>query len=67
MSSYKFDPSITELKSTAAECGNAGLAKIRKSVSYMGERRAIMYVETFVSVWNRMKMMKQQVTENEPS
>ncbi|KAL0058334.1 hypothetical protein AAF712_015002 [Marasmius tenuissimus] len=41
------------VNSSAAECGNSGISRIRKSVSYMRQNRAILYTKTFLSVWNR--------------
>ena len=61
--------SLKFVNSSAAECGNAGLSRIRKSVSYMSESHAILYTHTFVSVWNRrrirylLKEAKNQVDE----
>ena len=42
--------SLKPVNSSAAECGNFGLARIRKSVSYMTESHAILYVHTYLSV-----------------
>ncbi|KAF9552825.1 hypothetical protein CPC08DRAFT_646420 [Agrocybe pediades] len=50
------DPRLLRLNSSAAECGNGGLARIRKSVSYMGQDRAILYTKVFLSVWNRLRI-----------
>jgi len=41
------------LNSSAAECSNKGLNRIRKSVSYMNESHANMYTYVFLSLWNR--------------
>jgi hypothetical protein len=57
------DPRLSKINSSAAECGNGGINRIRKSVSYMGQQRAILYTKTFVSVWNRTitrKMLRDQ-------
>lgn len=51
-------PSLARVNSSAAECGNSGLAKIRKSVRYMGQERAILYAAVFLSFWNRAKIRK---------
>jgi hypothetical protein len=54
LSTYSsLDPRLSHINSSAAECGNGGISRICKSVSYMGQRRAILYTKTFVSVWNR--------------
>ena len=45
-----------ELKNTyssAAESCNHGLNRIRKSISYMGEKRAIVLAFVYLNVWNR--------------
>jgi hypothetical protein len=49
------DPRLLAINSSAAECGNGGISRIRKSVSYMNQDRAIMYTKVFLSVWNRFK------------
>ncbi|EJD40928.1 hypothetical protein AURDEDRAFT_169905 [Auricularia subglabra TFB-10046 SS5] len=53
ISSYKKDSALCSVNSSAAECGNRGLLKIRRPLSYMSQRRAIVYVHTYLSVWNR--------------
>ena len=52
------DPGLSRVNSSAAECGNEGLGQIRKSVSYMGQKWAIIYMKIFTSVWNRIVMRK---------
>ena len=52
------DPRLSKINSSAAECGNGGISRIRKSVSYMGQERAILYTKTFVSIWNRVIIRK---------
>ncbi|KIK49835.1 hypothetical protein GYMLUDRAFT_183530, partial [Collybiopsis luxurians FD-317 M1] len=47
---------LAKLNSSAAECGNSGLARIRKSVSYMGQERAVMYCWVFLWIWNRLRI-----------
>jgi hypothetical protein len=46
---------LLPINSSAAECSNSGLNRIRKSVSYMHETNAILYAHTFISVWNRTR------------
>jgi len=46
---------LLRINSSAAECSNSGLNRIRKSVSYMSENHAILYTHTFLSVWNRRR------------
>lgn len=52
------DPTLSSLNSSAAECGNGALRRIRKSVSYMGQERAIIYTKVFLSIWNRLKILR---------
>jgi hypothetical protein len=54
------DPRLVQINSSAAECGNGGLKRIRKSVSYMSQKRAIIYTKIFLSIWNRLKIRKMQ-------
>jgi hypothetical protein len=51
-------PLLARVNSSAAECGNGGLSKIRKSIRYMGQERAILYTGVFLSLWNRSKIQK---------
>ncbi|KIK53452.1 hypothetical protein GYMLUDRAFT_178965 [Collybiopsis luxurians FD-317 M1] len=50
------DPALSKINSSAAECGNSGLARIRKSISYMGQERAILYCWAFLCIWNRQRI-----------
>jgi len=52
------DPRLARINSSAAECGNGSLNRIRKSVSYMSQDRAIIYTKVFLSVWNRLRVRK---------
>ncbi|KAG6810248.1 hypothetical protein H0H92_012733 [Tricholoma furcatifolium] len=52
------DLRLSRINSSAAECGNGGLAQIKKSVSYMTQEHAIIYTKVFISVWNRLKLVK---------
>ena len=54
------DPRLVHINSSAAECGNRGLKRIRKSVRYMTQGRAIIYTKVFLSVWNRIRLRKMQ-------
>ncbi|KAJ7080267.1 hypothetical protein C8R43DRAFT_909977 [Mycena crocata] len=54
----KVDERLSKLNSSAAECGNGGLGRIRKAVSYMGQRRAIVFTRVFLSIWNRAIIRK---------
>ncbi|KAF8982226.1 hypothetical protein BDQ17DRAFT_1394099 [Cyathus striatus] len=44
------------LNSSATECGNSVMAHIHKSVSYMGQYHATLYMKTFLCIWNCTKM-----------
>jgi hypothetical protein len=48
------DPRLALINSSAAECGNGGLNRIRKSVSYMSQDHAIRFTKVFLSIWNRL-------------
>ncbi|KAK0544406.1 hypothetical protein OC844_007468, partial [Tilletia horrida] len=50
------DPALQHIYSSAAECGNAGLGRIKKSVAYCKQEHAVALVRVFLSVWNRRRM-----------
>ncbi|KAJ7039477.1 hypothetical protein C8F04DRAFT_949403 [Mycena alexandri] len=50
------DPRLRHINSSAGECGNSGISRIRKSVSYMAQDRAIVYTKVFLSIWNRQRI-----------
>lgn len=52
------NPALINENTSAAECGNSGLLKIRKSVSYMAQDRAILYTDMYLSLWNRIRIQK---------
>jgi hypothetical protein len=52
------DPRLAKVNTSAAECGNSGLGRIRKSVSYMRQDRAIVYIRVFLAIWNRFKIRR---------
>ncbi|KAJ6464112.1 hypothetical protein DFH09DRAFT_957992, partial [Mycena vulgaris] len=52
------DPRLARINSSAAECGNGGILRIRKGVSYMGQKRAIVFTQVFISIWNRVIIRK---------
>lgn len=57
LSSYvNADPRLKSINSSAAECGNSGIKRIRKSVKYMTQDRAILFTKVFLSVWNRLRI-----------
>ena len=47
--------SLQNVNTSAAECSNSGLNRIRKSVSYMGQRNAILLTYVYLCVWNRRR------------
>jgi len=57
------DPRLAKINTSAAECGNSVLGRIRKSVSYMGQERAIIYIRVFLAVWNRLKIRKLHLSQ----
>lgn len=52
------DPRMQHINSSAAECGNGGISRIRKSISYMAQERAILYTKVFLCIWNRRKIRR---------
>ncbi|KAJ3562493.1 hypothetical protein NP233_g9533 [Leucocoprinus birnbaumii] len=50
------DPAVSDINTSAAECGNSTILQIRKAVSYMGQLRSIIYTKVFLSILNRMKI-----------
>jgi len=57
---FDTNPDLMQVNSSAAECGNHGLNRIRKSVSFMGQDRAIVYTRTFLCIWNRMRIRQSE-------
>ncbi|KAF9522519.1 hypothetical protein CPB83DRAFT_733749, partial [Crepidotus variabilis] len=59
LSNYlKTNPEFIMVNSSAGECGNSGILRIRKSVSYMSQDRAIIYTKIFLSIWNCHRIRK---------
>lgn len=54
----EIDSSLDVINSSAAECGNSGLTRIRKPVSYMTQEHATLYIWVFISLWNRCQALK---------
>ena len=50
--SIGYTPEPTKLNTSAAECGNAGLSRIAKTVSYMSQRHAVIYTGIFLELWS---------------
>ena len=46
-------PDLKNVNLSEAECCNSGLSRIKKSISYMGEKQAIVLAFVYVNVWNR--------------
>lgn len=51
----KHDILLEKINSSAGESGNGALGRIRMSLKYMSQERAIIYLKAFLSVWNRTK------------
>lgn len=49
---------LKSINSSAAECGNGALTRIRTSLRYMSQRHAILYVKVFLAIWNRKKRLR---------
>ncbi|KAF9230279.1 hypothetical protein BU15DRAFT_83840 [Melanogaster broomeanus] len=49
----RFDDRIRAINTSAAECGNKGMKRIRKSVSFMVHDHAVQFTKVFLDVWNR--------------
>ncbi|KAF9521754.1 hypothetical protein CPB83DRAFT_778174 [Crepidotus variabilis] len=54
------NPDLILVNSSAGESGNSGIRRIRKSVSYMSQDRAILYTRVFLSIWNRQRIRKME-------
>lgn len=54
----QYDPNLEVVNTSAAEVGNSGTAKIRKSVSYMTQIHAIQYTKVYMDVTNRCRWLK---------
>ncbi len=50
----QFDERTRAVNTSAGECGNQGIGRIWKSVSYMNYEHAVLYTKVFMDVWNRM-------------
>lgn len=56
----RFDNDVRMANTSAAECGNKGMKRIRKSVSFMIYEHAVVYTKTFLDVWNRNIILRLQ-------
>lgn len=52
-SHYSADPAISELNTSTSESGNKRLGIIRKSIRYMSEKHAMIFLVTFICMTNR--------------
>ncbi|TCD69372.1 hypothetical protein EIP91_007928 [Steccherinum ochraceum] len=48
-----FNELVRKVNTSAAECGNKGMRRIRKPVSFMTYEHAVLYTKAFLDVWNR--------------
>ncbi|KAI0370901.1 hypothetical protein BV20DRAFT_965977 [Pilatotrama ljubarskyi] len=60
----QYDERIRAVNTSAGECGNGGVGRIRKSVSYMIYEHAVVYTRVFMNVWNRMITRRMAKTAN---
>ncbi|EJD36473.1 hypothetical protein AURDEDRAFT_74154 [Auricularia subglabra TFB-10046 SS5] len=59
LSAYRaYSARLQGLNSSAGESGNAGLLKIRKPLSYMSQRHAVIFSYVFLAIWNRQRRRK---------
>ena len=56
----QYDPQLQAINTSAAEVGNSGASKIRKSVSYMTQRHAIQYIKVYMDIMNRFRTISLQ-------
>ncbi|KII83494.1 hypothetical protein PLICRDRAFT_81876, partial [Plicaturopsis crispa FD-325 SS-3] len=49
----RYDDRVRASNTSAAECGNKGMRRIRKSVSFMIYSHAMRFTKVFLDVWNR--------------
>ena len=48
----QFDERIRSINTSAAECGNKGVNRIRKTVSFMTYEHAVVFTKAYMDVWN---------------
>ncbi|KAK7015569.1 hypothetical protein VNI00_019063 [Paramarasmius palmivorus] len=57
----RYNDMVRQINTSAAECGNKGMKRIRKIVAYMNYENALVFTKAFLDVWNReviMRMMR---------
>ena len=60
LKSYRRTDTLAHINSSAAECGNSGLSKIRRSLHYMSQRHAVIYALVHLATWNRSRRLKDE-------
>ena len=53
-------PRLQEVNTSSAESSNKGLNRIRKSISYMGQKNAILLTYVYICVWNRRRELNSE-------
>lgn len=53
----EYDVQLREANSSAGECGNAGVRRIRRPLSYMSQRHAVIYSYVYFALWNRLRYL----------
>lgn len=57
LSSYKkHDAEWRNLNGSACECGNRGLDRIKKTVSYSKQSTALLLASKYLDIWNRLRL-----------
>ncbi|KAF9240080.1 hypothetical protein BU15DRAFT_46088 [Melanogaster broomeanus] len=54
----RYDDQIRAVNTSAAECGNKGMKRIRKSVSFMAYNHAVQFTKVFLDIWNRNTILR---------
>lgn len=63
-SAMEADPALRKINSSIAECAHATLGRIRKSMSYMNEAHATIYLWTAVQVHNRTRLLRKGMAKS---
>ncbi|KIL00896.1 hypothetical protein PAXRUDRAFT_128842 [Paxillus rubicundulus Ve08.2h10] len=54
----RYDNQIRAVNTSAAECGNKGMKRIHKSVSFMAYDHAVQFTKVFLYIWNRNAVLQ---------
>lgn len=54
----RYNDEVWAANTSAAECGNKGMKRIRKSVSFMVYEHAVIFTKAFLDIWNREKIKR---------